>query len=194
MNHAVICLLTLLFSLSSPAMEGNADFWQSSLAAEGTRALTLPATDASLAGTRNSFMTASIDPIFTPRTALVTWASGFTLVLGCMALMDALPWCCPVVLLVMIGGQTPLAAMVTKGKIRVSFPVNLTWVDILTAFLVPWVGPIFWYYQWKRAQENPTLLNTRAQWVLQRSRTISICLATFSTAAALFWIKLLLQD
>lgn len=34
MNHLLVCLLTLLFSLSSPAMEGNADFPQSSLAAK----------------------------------------------------------------------------------------------------------------------------------------------------------------
>ncbi len=36
MTNILICLLTLLFSLSSPAMEGNANFRQSSLAAEGT--------------------------------------------------------------------------------------------------------------------------------------------------------------
>jgi hypothetical protein len=34
MNHAFICLLTLLFSLSSPAIKGNADFWHSSLVAK----------------------------------------------------------------------------------------------------------------------------------------------------------------
>ena len=39
MIHVITCLLTLLFSMSSPAMEMNADFWQSSLAAEGTTAL-----------------------------------------------------------------------------------------------------------------------------------------------------------
>jgi hypothetical protein len=35
MSQLLICMLTLLFSLSSLAMEGNADFRQSSLAAEG---------------------------------------------------------------------------------------------------------------------------------------------------------------
>lgn len=35
MTHIWICLLTLLFSLSGPAMEGIADFWRSSLAAKG---------------------------------------------------------------------------------------------------------------------------------------------------------------
>lgn len=35
MNHIILCLLTLLFSLSSPALEGNTHFGQSSLAAEG---------------------------------------------------------------------------------------------------------------------------------------------------------------
>src|SRR5438445_13332369 len=35
MSQLLVCLLTLLFSLSSPAMEGHAVFWQSSLAAEG---------------------------------------------------------------------------------------------------------------------------------------------------------------
>ena len=34
MSQLLICMLTLLFSLSSLAMEGNADFRQSSLAAE----------------------------------------------------------------------------------------------------------------------------------------------------------------
>jgi hypothetical protein len=37
MTQTLICLLTLLFSLSSPAMKGNAGFWQSSLAAEETQ-------------------------------------------------------------------------------------------------------------------------------------------------------------
>ena len=36
MSQLLVCLLTLLFSLSSPAMERNADFWRSPLAAEGT--------------------------------------------------------------------------------------------------------------------------------------------------------------
>jgi hypothetical protein len=34
MTNLVVCLLTLLFSLSRPAMKGNAEIWQSSLAAE----------------------------------------------------------------------------------------------------------------------------------------------------------------
>jgi hypothetical protein len=34
MTHIWICLLTLFFSLSSPALEGNVNFWQSSLAAK----------------------------------------------------------------------------------------------------------------------------------------------------------------
>jgi hypothetical protein len=34
MSQLLVCLLTLLVSLSSPAMERNADFWHSSLAAE----------------------------------------------------------------------------------------------------------------------------------------------------------------
>jgi len=36
MTHIWICLLTLLFSMSSPAMEENADFRQSTLAAKTT--------------------------------------------------------------------------------------------------------------------------------------------------------------
>jgi hypothetical protein len=36
MTQLLICLLTLLFSLSSPVMEGNAGFWRSSIAAKGT--------------------------------------------------------------------------------------------------------------------------------------------------------------
>jgi len=36
MNHILICLLTLLFSLSGPAMGEYSDFWQSSNAARGT--------------------------------------------------------------------------------------------------------------------------------------------------------------
>src|SRR5437899_3366626 len=35
MAHIFACLLTLFFSLSSPAMEANSDFCRSSLAAEG---------------------------------------------------------------------------------------------------------------------------------------------------------------
>jgi hypothetical protein len=41
MSQLLVCLLTLLFSLSSPAMERNADFWRSSLAAESTVPATL---------------------------------------------------------------------------------------------------------------------------------------------------------
>jgi len=41
MINLIACLLTLFFSSSSPASEGNADFWQSSLAAEGTGSLRL---------------------------------------------------------------------------------------------------------------------------------------------------------
>lgn len=35
MTNIIVCLLTLLFSLSGPAMEGNVGFWQSSFAAKG---------------------------------------------------------------------------------------------------------------------------------------------------------------
>jgi len=36
MTHIFICLLTLLFSTSGPAMKGNAEIWHSTIAAEGT--------------------------------------------------------------------------------------------------------------------------------------------------------------
>lgn len=36
MAHIFACLLTLLFSLSSPAMGANGDFWRSSIAAKTT--------------------------------------------------------------------------------------------------------------------------------------------------------------
>jgi len=39
MMQIAFCLLTLLFSMGSPAMEENADFWQSTLAARGVPAL-----------------------------------------------------------------------------------------------------------------------------------------------------------
>ena len=39
MTRFLACLLTLLFSLSGPAMEGNAVIWQSTLAAEGAKGL-----------------------------------------------------------------------------------------------------------------------------------------------------------
>ena len=42
MNHILICLLTLLFSLSGPAMGEYSDFGQSSNAARGTPQLALP--------------------------------------------------------------------------------------------------------------------------------------------------------
>jgi hypothetical protein len=35
MNQLLVCLLTLLVSLSSPAMEGNVGFWRSSFAGKG---------------------------------------------------------------------------------------------------------------------------------------------------------------
>ena len=37
MAHIFACLLVLLFSLSSPAMERNANFWHSSFAAKGAK-------------------------------------------------------------------------------------------------------------------------------------------------------------
>ena len=36
MTNILICLLTLLFSMSSPAMKGNIEIWHSTLAAEET--------------------------------------------------------------------------------------------------------------------------------------------------------------
>ncbi len=35
MTNIIVCLLALLFSFSSPAVQGNADFWRFSLAAKG---------------------------------------------------------------------------------------------------------------------------------------------------------------
>jgi hypothetical protein len=49
MTRLFLLLLTLLFSLSGPAMGSYSDFWQSSIAAN--RAMRLPATDTTLAGT-----------------------------------------------------------------------------------------------------------------------------------------------
>lgn len=53
--HILFCLLTLLFSLSSPALNWNADFWQSSLAAKGgTEVVQRAMSRAELAATESS--------------------------------------------------------------------------------------------------------------------------------------------
>lgn len=40
MTHIFICLLTLLFSTSGPAMKGNAEVWHSTIAADATAGAT----------------------------------------------------------------------------------------------------------------------------------------------------------
>ena len=120
----------------------------------------------------------------------MAWATGGVIVLVCMAVSDILPRWRPGVLAALLVGQAPLAALLTRRTLTQSPATNWSPVDLLTAFLVPWSGPIFWHRASKRAQENPELLVAHAaEWDSQRDRVLWICIAALLAASVLLVIR-----
>jgi hypothetical protein len=112
----------------------------------------------------------------------------------CLAASEAVPKWRPVVWVLFASGQAPLAAIVTKRRLRITFPVDWAWVDVLTVFVVPWFGAALWYHEWKKVQENPTLCRTHAQrWASQSTGVRWVCILVLATCVALLLIRTLLS-
>ena len=52
-------------------------------------------------------------------------------------------------------GHTVLALLLSRGRLRISLPVTLAWIDFFVVAGVPWVGPVAWYREWRRLK--PTI-------------------------------------
>ena len=129
-------------------------------------------------------------PIFSVQRALLVWICGAVLVVLCMAFSEVLPRWCTVFWVLLFGGQVPLAAIVTKGKINSISHIGFGWIDVLTVFLVPWAGPVFWYHEWKRVQKDPSVLEANViGWKVSKRYVFRICLFAFLLTAVLILIR-----
>jgi hypothetical protein len=52
------------------------------------------------------------------------------------------------------GGHLLLAFLLTRGKLRLDWGENATWVDCVVVAAAPIVGPIIWYREWKKANKR----------------------------------------
>lgn len=129
-------------------------------------------------------------PIFSFRMALFTWICGLLVAMICLALSELLPKLGSVFVILLVSGQVPLAAFVTRGRMRITAHLGLSWIDILTTFLVPWLGPLFWYYEWRRIQKNPSIADANiAEWNFKKRRVFLFLLFTSFLSAILIWIR-----
>src|SRR6266481_2918302 len=48
-------------------------------------------------------------------------------------------------------GHSVLAITLIRGRLRIQFPFDYSWVDGLTVASAPWVGSLVWYHEWKKA-------------------------------------------
>ena len=46
-------------------------------------------------------------------------------------------------------GHLVLAILLTKGKLRLAFPLDRSWLDMLVVVTAPWLGPLIWWRKWK---------------------------------------------
>ena len=92
------------------------------------------------------------------RAVLVLLASALiTSALGRVVFMlnsDARPCWNDIVLGAYFAGHTLLALLLTWRRLHVRFPVGLAWLDLLVIVGAPWLGPAFWYCEWRRARQG----------------------------------------
>ena len=60
-------------------------------------------------------------------------------------------WYESVVDVYLVGHMLLAIVVILKGRLRVRFPIDQSWLDVLVVVVAPWVGPIVWYREWKKA-------------------------------------------
>src|SRR2546422_404512 len=51
-------------------------------------------------------------------------------------------------------GHIFLALIAAKGRLSVKLPVDRSWLDLFAVAGACWVGPLVWYYQWRKARKK----------------------------------------
>lgn len=53
------------------------------------------------------------------------------------------------------GGHTLLAAFVVKkGRLKLRFPIDRSWLDLLVIASAPWIGSFVWLQKWKKTNKT----------------------------------------
>jgi hypothetical protein len=93
-----------------------------------------------------------------------------------------------IIYLLFLFGHTVAACAIANGRLSFDRPIRWRWVEIITVFAAPWVGPLAWYLEWKKTSREPVLLEINAkQWTTCRVRFIVlVCLVMAFVALAIF--------
>jgi hypothetical protein len=108
--------------------------------------------------------------------ALVLWLNN----LASQGLFDAL-------LGGFLSGHIFLAVGVSWNRLRVTFPVDRSWLDVITVFGAAWIGPIAWHYEYQRVSREISLNTVRHRTLDRTSRRFWPAVVICLIFAALWW-------
>lgn len=91
-------------------------------------------------------------PLLQMRKAVRIWLCSYLITLLVLRLAyDTSPTIGALTLWVFFLGHTVLAAIVLRRcQLRLRFPIDASWIDVLVVAGAPWLGPILWYREWKK--------------------------------------------
>ena len=135
-------------------------------------------------------------PVLKPGKVLLILSTAFALSVLCLAILEALPKWRPVVCAVLAGGHALLAvSVIARGKLPITLPIDGAWIDVLTVFAVPWIGPAVWYYEWKKIQNKPDAMHLGAdEWAAQGRHIVCISCLVLAICAVLVWVRLMISQ
>lgn len=94
------------------------------------------------------------EPLLTPKKVALVWMASLAIlyevvVLACQGngqLRKIIP-------AAFAGGHVCLVVLVARGRLLDGAPMGKRWTDVATVLGAQWVGPLWWYYEWKKLQK-----------------------------------------
>ncbi len=96
------------------------------------------------------------DPTISLRKAILIWAAHYILF---FTLWDATAMADNIygklLLTIYVSGHFLLVlVIILSGKLKIAFPIDKSWVDVLVVTSAMWIGPLWWYQIWRQRMSN----------------------------------------
>jgi hypothetical protein len=94
------------------------------------------------------------EPLLSPKKVALVWMASLVILYQMMIL------CChgngclrKIIPVAFAGGHICLVLLVARGRLLDEAPVGKRWTDVATVLGAQWVGPLWWYYEWRKLQD-----------------------------------------
>ena len=93
-----------------------------------------------------------IEPLLNPGKAGVAWLA--SLVVSYLVVVASRyayhPWG-EIALSAFAAGHGCLACLLARGRLLDDAPIGRRWIDVATVVGAQWIGPLWWYYEWRKS-------------------------------------------